>query len=98
MRVEDTLCVLLYDEVVKLSPGGRRARKPTAREPLFLWWMPLAGLALAAGWGIWEASRDAHEDTGERSLAFVTGLAWPGLAIFAVTTFLVWLAWKVDLE
>ncbi|MEX2237164.1 MAG: hypothetical protein WEB00_06495 [Dehalococcoidia bacterium] len=55
--------------------------------------MPLAGLTLALGWAAWDASRGA-----DAAASFLEALAWPGLAIFAVTTFVVWLAWKVDLE
>jgi hypothetical protein len=86
---------------VKISPRRRAARaeqRDESRDPAFFWWMPLPGLALAAGWGLWEAANDSGADLADRLTSFVTALAWPGLVIFAITTFLVWLAWKVDLD
>ena len=57
--------------------------------------MPLPGILLAAGWAAWQA---IQEPAGSAPATFVEALAWPGLAIFAVTTFAVWLAWKVEFE
>ncbi|HET9199934.1 MAG TPA: hypothetical protein VFO84_03030, partial [Dehalococcoidia bacterium] len=62
-------------------------RKVADREPAVLWWMPLPGFVLAAGWATWQAIQDADSSV----MAFVEALAWPGLAIFAVTTLAVWL-------
>lgn len=82
--------------VVKINP--RRStpapREVADREPPVLWWMPLPGVLLAAGWATWQAIQDADSSV----MAFVEALAWPGLAIFAVTTLAVWLAWKVEFE
>jgi hypothetical protein len=56
--------------------------------------MPLAGIVLSVGWAAWEAI----DESGDSLSAFAQALIWPGLAIFLATTFVVWLAWKVDLE
>ena len=86
---------------MKISPRRPIEHKPEsgeAAEPLLHWWMPLAGLVLAAAWGVWEAADDSSRGAVGRAGAFAEGILWPGAAIFAVTTFLVWLAWKVDLD
>ena len=86
---------------MKISPRRPASRAPVDEkdaEPLFLWWMPIAGLLLAAGWGIWKAADTSDGSAGDRLAAFGAGFLWPGFAIFAVTTFLVWLAWKVEFE
>jgi hypothetical protein len=82
--------------VVKITPKRRVATpaETKEREPLFLWWMPLAGILLAAGWAFWEAI----DASGNALSAFAEALFWPGIAIFVAATFVVWLAWKVDLE
>ena len=81
--------------LVKISPK-RRTTPPEAedREPAFLWWMPLVGIVLAAGWATWGALNGSEDGL----VTFAERLVWPGVVIFAVTTFAVWLAWKVEFE
>jgi hypothetical protein len=79
---------------VKINPrrASRRPVEPARDEPLLVWWMPIAGIVLALAWAAW---RGATEEGLE---SFLTALVWPGVAILAVTTFLVWLAWKVEFD
>jgi hypothetical protein len=95
------------DEVDGLDEGGDEGGSgPTgAREllrsalvddedPRFPWWLPLPGIALALGWGAWQA---VSADGGAGG-AFVGALAWPGPAILALATLATFFGWQLDID
>ena len=58
------------------------------------WWTVFFPLTVTAGFAGWQAAT-AEQD---QASAFLTGLAWPGLAVFAVVTVIVWLGWVLDID
>ncbi len=59
-------------------------------DPRFPVWLPVPGIALAAGWALYAAA--AAEGS------FVPTLIWPGLAIFLGATLATWLGWQLDID
>jgi hypothetical protein len=60
------------------------------QDPRFPRWLPLPGLAAAAGW----AAYDAVAMSGD----FLATLAWPGVAIFALATLAAWFGWQLEID
>ena len=58
-------------------------------DPRFPFWLPLPGLALAAGWALYEASGGG---------SFLPTLIWPGAAIFVGGMLAAWLGWQLDID
>ncbi len=58
-------------------------------DPRFPLWLPLPGLALAAGWALYEASGGG---------SFLPTLLWPGAAIFVGGMLAAWLGWQLDID
>jgi hypothetical protein len=58
-------------------------------DPRFPIWLPLPGLALAAGWALYEASGGG---------SFLPTLLWPGTAIFVGGMLAAWLGWQLDID
>ena len=59
-------------------------------DPRFPIWLPLPGIAAAAGWALYDASAAGGE--------FLPTLIWPGIAIFLGTTLASWLGWQLDID
>lgn len=59
-------------------------------DPRFPLWLPLPGIAAAAGWAFYDASSGGG--------SFVPTLLWPGVAIFLGTTVASWLGWQLDID
>ncbi len=80
------------------SPTGARELLRAAlvndEDPRFPWWLPLPGIALAVGWGGWQA---VNADAGAGG-AFLAALAWPGPAILALATLATFLGWQLEID
>lgn len=59
-------------------------------DPRFPIWLPLPGIAVAAGWALYETSAGNG--------AFLETLLWPGVAIFLGATLASWLGWQLDID
>lgn len=59
-------------------------------DPRFPIWLPIPGVALAAGWALYDA---AAADG-----SFLPTLIWPGVAIFLGATLATWLGWQLDID
>ena len=71
-----------------------RAALVNDEDPRFPWWLLLPGIALALGWGAWQA---ANAD-GSTSNAFLDALVWPGLLILALATLATFFGWQLDID
>ncbi len=71
-----------------------RAALVNDEDPRFPWWLPFPGIALALGWGAWQA---VNADGGA-SGAFLGALAWPGPAILALAMLATFLGWQLDID
>ena len=60
------------------------------QDPRFPRWLPLPGLAVAAGW----AAYDAVAMSGD----FLGTMVWPGVAIFALATLAAWFGWQLEID
>jgi hypothetical protein len=80
------------------SPTGARELLRSAlvddEDPRFPWWLPLPGIALALGWGAWQA---VSADGGGAG-AFLGALVWPGPAILALATLATFFGWQLDID
>lgn len=59
-------------------------------DPRFPLWLPLPGIAAAAGWAFYDASAGGG--------AVLETLIWPGAGIFVGTTIASWLGWQLDID
>ncbi|MEX2446497.1 MAG: hypothetical protein WD734_04085 [Dehalococcoidia bacterium] len=59
-------------------------------DPRFPRWLPLPGIVLAAGWAAYQAAA--------ADAAFLGTLAWPGGAIFVLTTLATWFGWQLEID
>ncbi|GMU41567.1 MAG: hypothetical protein AMXMBFR23_24330 [Chloroflexota bacterium] len=59
-------------------------------DPRFPRWLPLPGIIAAAAWAGWEASANGA--------GFLGTMAWPGAAIFALTTLAAWFGWQLEID
>lgn len=59
-------------------------------DPRFPLWLPLPGIAAAAGWALYDANAGGG--------AFLETLIWPGVGIFLGTTLASWLGWQLDID
>ena len=59
-------------------------------DPRFPRWLPLPGIALAAGWAGFTSATAGAE--------FVPSLLWPGAGIFALTSVATWLGWQLEID
>jgi hypothetical protein len=60
------------------------------QDPRFPKWLPLPGIACAAGWAAFQAI--AMEGS------FLATLLWPGAAIFALATIVAWFGWQLEID
>lgn len=60
------------------------------QDPRFPKWLPLPGIACAAGWAAFQAI--AMEGS------FLATLVWPGVAIFALATIVAWFGWQLEID
>jgi hypothetical protein len=76
------------------AQGGRlRSAMLDDGQPWLTWWLPLPGIAFAMLWAGYQAvSADDAITTLMRTLA------WPGAAIFLVTTVTAYFGWRLDLD
>lgn len=60
------------------------------------WWTLGFPLVATAGVSAWlAANRGAGEDAAS---VFLTGLLWPGAAVFALVLVIVWLGWVLEID
>ncbi len=59
-------------------------------DPRFPPWLPLPGVAGAAGWAFYVTVAQGGD--------FVGTLFWPGVAIFALTTVVTWFGWQLEID
>lgn len=60
------------------------------QDPRFPRWLPLPGIVLAVGWAAFQAV------TADGNL--LTTLAWPGAAIFVLTSLAAWFGWQLEID
>lgn len=75
-------------------PGRLRSPLLDDGQPSFHWWMLLPGVAVAVLWAAYQAVTADDGAAGE----FLGQLAWPGTAIYVVTTIAAYLGWRIDLD
>ena len=63
------------------------------KDPRLPWWLPLPGLAVAAGWAGYDAVV-----IGVGGSPFLETLLWPGAAIFVLVTIAAFLGWQLDID
>ncbi len=59
-------------------------------DPRFPRWLPIPGVALAAGWAAYQSVTGAGE--------FLAALLWPGAAILGLTTLATWFGWQLEID
>jgi hypothetical protein len=85
----------LDDELSRATTDGS-LRSPVLDDgqPALTWWLPLPGVTLALLWAAYQAV--SAQPPGIRVL--LGTLAWPGAAVFAATTLVTYLGWRLDLD
>jgi hypothetical protein len=76
------------------ADGSLRSAMLEDGQPWLTWWLPLPGIALAALWAAYQAAAGEGDAGG----TLLRTLAWPGAAIFVVTTITTYFGWRLDLD
>lgn len=78
-------------------PHGLGIRPATFQDnddPIFPRWLPLPGLLLTLLWALYQGTAAESDATSH----IMRTLAWPGAAIFVLTTITTYFGWRLDLD
>jgi hypothetical protein len=83
-----------HEPVDERADGNLRSPMLEDGQPWLTWWLPLPGIALTA---LWAAYQTVAGD-GDPGGTLLRTLAWPGVAIFVVTTITTYFGWRLDID